>query len=182
MLNELNFNFNVNEINLDSATTDGFAKLESGWYKIALAEVSETRNESSGAGIGASFTFRVLEGPCTGQTFRKWFCVQAIQASAKWRQTNFENYIVRIAQCVGVSQIQGESFVEQLLNKPFYAYIVCKEREFTSNQTDRDGNFITKKTVDTDFAKGKLIDNVLSCAEYEAKNADDISLKLEMNV
>lgn len=178
-MSEMKFDFDVNSINLDTATTDGFVQLETGWYKMALVEIGEPVVEKSGAGKGASFTFRILEGPCSGQTFRKWFCIQAIQTSAKWRQVNFENYIVRIAQCVGVEHLQNVE--SQLFNLPFWAFIVCKERTYLSNQTDRDGNFIEKTVLDTDFAKGKLVDNVLSCAEYEAKNADDVALKLDEN-
>ena len=169
-MSNISFDFNVKDYNLESATTDGFAKLETGWYKMVLAEVGETVPEKSNTGIGATFTFRIVEGPCSGLTFRKWFCVQATQASAKWRQTNFENYVVRIAQCVGVEQLRS---VDQLFEKPFFAYITCKEREYLSNQTDRDGNFITKKTTDIDFAKGKLLELILSCKEYAAQNDED---------
>ena len=40
-MSEMKFDFDVNSINLDTATTDGFVQLETGWYKMALVEIGE---------------------------------------------------------------------------------------------------------------------------------------------
>lgn len=172
----MNFNFNTRDVNLSAATTDGFQTIQTGWYKFVLYEVGEEREEKSGNAFGALFTFKIVEGDCEGLTFRKWFCTQAKQASAKWRQANFENIICRIAQCVGVDQLTS---CEQLFNKPFYAFVTANEREYESKKTDRDGNFIIEKTTDVDFAKGRIVDNILSCADFAARNAEPVDLALE---
>lgn len=171
----MNFNIDIANFDLSKATTDGFARLETGWYKLSLKEIEDMRPEKNGTGNGANFIFQVVDGECSGQTFKKWFCVQATQTTAKWRQSNFEAYMVRLAQCVG---LQSLTSCEQLFGKPFYAFITCNEREYESKEVDREGNFIMKKTTAVDFGKGRIVDNILSCADYEKQNNTSSELTL----
>lgn len=161
----MQFNVNVNEYNLNGQTTEGSAVvMPSGWHKLILKSFGEETMERNGEARGALFVFEAADGDeYVGAQFRKWFCTQAIEAKAKWRQTQFENIIIRIAQCVGLTQLTS---VEQLINKPFYAYLVTSEREYQSNETNRNGEFITKKTTDINFNRGLLTEQIVSCQEY----------------
>lgn len=157
---------NVAQYGLEGLTTEGTGLvMQPGWNKIALVDVGEVTMEKKGGGQGALFTFETIDG--NGAQFRTWYCVQALQSSSLWRQQRFESTFVRIAQCLNIPVL---SSVDQILNQPFYALIEVNEREYESNDTDEDGNFIMKKTTDVYFAPGLLTEVILSCEDYSNKN------------
>ncbi|MBR4753045.1 MAG: hypothetical protein IK077_14920 [Thermoguttaceae bacterium] len=173
----MNFNnLNTKERDLSNVQTQTYPEIPQGWNKIALTEVGPKTEEKSGAAHGALFTFKIVEGTGSGLTFKKWYGVQAIKTEAKWRQTQFENTMIRIAQCVNVDVLNN---VAQLINKPFYAFLSVTEREYESKETDREGNFLKKKTTDVEFAKGLLTENLLSCEEYAKREEADAALALD---
>lgn len=159
----------VNAVNLNGQTVEGSApQLTTGWHKLVLKSFSDEKQEKNGGANGALFRFEAVEpDQFSGVSFNRWYCVQAFEAKSKWRQTVFENIMVRIAQCVGVQRLEN---CEQLIDKPFYAFIVAKEIEYESTDTDRSGNFIKKKRLDVDFNKGLLTEQFLSCEEYAHKS------------
>lgn len=176
MTNEFEFvNVDVTK-DLSNVQSQIFPEIPKGWNKIALTEVGPRTEEKSKTGLGALFTFKVLEGSGSGLTFKIWYCVQATQTTAKWRMEQFINIMTRIAQCVGVNKLER---VSQLFNKPFCACLDVSEREYESKETDRDGNFIKKKITDVNFAKGMLTEVLLSCEAYSKEYENDAALELD---
>lgn len=170
----MEFNFNTTNVDLSQTPTQSFPTIQKGWNKICLAEVGDKTEEKSHKAFGALFTFKVVD---SGLTFKKWYCIQAIHTDAKWRQAQFENTLIRIAQCVGVDHLNNAN---QLFNKPFYAFLAVSEREYESKETDREGNFLKKTITDVEFAKGMLTDNLLSCKEYDQRVVgNDVALELD---
>ncbi len=157
-------NINTATVDLAQAATNA---LSPGWHKMALVEVEDVKKTKNGNAVGARFTFQALDGPDKGLTFRPWFCVQAKKTDMAWSQKRFVNTFVRIAQCVGVANLNSTN---ELIGKPFYCAIITKTRQYTSNEVDAEtGDFVQKTTTDNDFQKGKLTETFLSCADYAAK-------------
>ena len=154
-------------LDYSNETLAGSSTLKDGWYKLSLEEVKEETLTRSGKAKGALFVFKVVEGLNAGQTFNRWFCTEALDSSMLWSQKAFVAFLGRLQR---VLQLKAPESTSDFLAKPFYAYVVEKEQEYTSTEVNPEtGELVKKISKNNDFKSGKLGDVVLSCEEYADK-------------
>lgn len=171
--------YDLTKIDLSNESNEGSNVLNDGWYKLTLDKVGEERQTASGTALGSVFTFKVVDGVSSGATFDRWYCTQATDTKMAWSQKVFVSTMLRLAQCVGLARLSN---IQELLNRPFYAYIVTKERTYDSKEIDAETGLPVKKTAtNNEFKAGKLTDVYLSCNEYDAKFNSQANANFQFN-